>query len=123
MMCLAENFTVICLESIDDKKERKNVVSSLKKDGKQIIEISEAQMHQFAGNMLQLRGADDKRYLVMSEAAHNSLTASQIARIEKHCTILSSSLQTIETCGGGSARCMMAEVFLPKATATMKVVL
>lgn len=123
MMCLAENFAVICLESIDDKKERKNVVSSLKKDGKQIIEISEAQMHKFAGNMLQLRGADDKRYLVMSEAAHNSLTTSQIARIEKHCTILSSSLQTIETCGGGSARCMMAEVFLPKVAATMKVVL
>lgn len=122
MMCLAENFVVICLETIDDKKERKNLASHLKKDGKQIIEISEAQMHQFAGNMLQLRNADDKRYLVMSEAAHKSLTASQISRIEKHCEILSSSLETIETCGGGSARCMMAEVFLPKAT-TMSVVL
>jgi hypothetical protein len=72
-------------------------------------------MHQFAGNMLQVKGNDDKRYLVMSKAAHESLTLSQVAQIEKHCAILSSNLETIETCGGGSARCMMAEVFLPKA--------
>ncbi|MBV7270019.1 citrulline utilization hydrolase CtlX [Winogradskyella luteola] len=115
MMCLAENFAVICLDSIDDKKERKNVVKHLKQDGKEIISITEAQMHQFAGNMLQLRGKNNQRYLVMSEAAHNSLTKDQINRIEKHCQILSSSLDTIETCGGGSARCMMAEVFLPWA--------
>ena len=115
MMCLAENFAVICADSIDDKKERKNVLQHLKDDGKEIITITEAQMHQFAGNMLQVRGNDDKRYLVMSKAAHDSLTKAQIAQIEKHCEILSSSLETIETCGGGSARCMMAEVFLPKA--------
>lgn len=115
MMCLAENFAVICLDSIDDKKERKNVVQHLKKDGKEVISITEAQMHQFAGNMLQVRGHNDKRYLVMSKAAHDSLTKDQVAQIEKHCDILSSSLKTIETCGGGSARCMMAEVFLPKA--------
>ena len=114
MMCLAENFAVICLDAIDDKKERKNVVKHLKQDGKEIISITEAQMHQFAGNMLQLRGDNNQRYLVMSEAAHKSLTKDQINRIEKHCPILSSSLETIETCGGGSARCMMAEVFLPK---------
>ncbi|MEF3080245.1 citrulline utilization hydrolase CtlX [Winogradskyella poriferorum] len=115
MMCLAETFAVICLETIDDKKERKNVIKHLKEDGKEIISISEAQMHQFAGNMLQLRGKDNQRYLIMSEAAHNSLTKDQINKIEKHCPIISSSLETIETCGGGSARCMMAEVFLPKA--------
>lgn len=115
MMCLAENFSVICLDTIDDKKERKNVVQNLKADGKEIIEISESQMHQFAGNMLQVRGANDKKYLVMSLAAHKSLTSAQIEAIEKHCEILSSDLDTIETCGGGSARCMMAEVFLPKA--------
>ncbi|WP_299125409.1 citrulline utilization hydrolase CtlX [uncultured Winogradskyella sp.] len=114
MMCLAENFAVICLDAIDDKKERKNVVKHLKQDGKEIISITETQMHQFAGNMLQLRGHNDKRYLVMSEAAHNSLTPNQVKSIEKYCPILSSSLETIETCGGGSARCMMAEVFLPK---------
>ncbi|NRD21074.1 amidinotransferase [Winogradskyella eckloniae] len=115
MMCLAENFAVICLDTIDDKKERKNVVKHLKQDGKEIVSITEAQMHQFAGNMLQLRGQNNQLYLVMSAAAHKSLTPHQIKIIEKYCPILSSSLDTIETCGGGSARCMMAEVFLPKA--------
>lgn len=115
MMCLAEKFTVICLDTIDDKKERKNVLKSLKEDGKTIIDITEAQMHQFAGNMLQVRGFEDQRYLVMSKAAHDSLTSAQISQIELFCPILSSSLETIETCGGGSARCMMAEVFLPRA--------
>lgn len=114
MMCLAENFAIICLDSIDDKKERKNVIKQLKQDAKSVIAITEEQMHQFAGNMLQVTGANAQRYLVMSKAAHNSLTASQVNSIEKHCEILSSSLKTIETCGGGSARCMMAEVFLPR---------
>ncbi len=114
MMCLAENFCVICLDSIDDKKERKNVTKHLKATGKEIIEISEEQMHQFAGNMLQVLGSNNVRYLVMSAAAHNSLNKSQTDRIEKYCEIVSSDLETIETCGGGSARCMMAEVFLPK---------
>ena len=71
-------------------------------------------MHQFAGNMLQLRGDNDQRYLIMSDAAYKSLTKDQVNKIEKHCPSISSSLETIETCGGGSARCMMAEVFLPK---------
>jgi len=115
MMCIAEEFAVICLDTIDDKKERKNVVKHLKMDNKEIISISEEQMHEFAGNMLQVQGAEDKKYLVMSARAHRSLTEEQISRIEKHCEILSSEIQTIETCGGGSARCMMAEVFLPKA--------
>jgi hypothetical protein len=114
MMCLAEQFSVICLDTIDDKKERKNVIKNLKQDGKAIIEISESQMHQFAGNMLQVKGENNQRYLVMSKAAHDSLTPNQVADIEKFCPILSSSLETIETCGGGSARCMMAEIFLPK---------
>ncbi len=114
MMCVAENFAVICLDTIDDKKERKNVIKHLKQDGKEVISITESQMHQFAGNMLQVRGENNQRYLVMSASAHNSLNKDQVDKIEKHCQILSSSLETIETCGGGSARCMMAEVFLPK---------
>ena len=114
MMCLAETFAVICLDSIDDKKEKKNVVNHLKQDGKEIIVISEKQMHHFAGNMLQVLGMGEKRYMVMSTAAHNSLRSEQLKAIEKHCAIIHSSLDTIETCGGGSARCMMAEVFLPK---------
>ena len=115
MMCLGETFAVICADCIDDKKERKMVLDNLKKDNKEIILITEAQVNNFAGNMLEVRGADDKRYLVMSTAAHQSLTPKQIGQLEKHAVILSSSLDTIEACGGGSARCMMAEIFLPKA--------
>lgn len=114
MMCLAENFAVICLDSIDDPKERRNVKKHLKADGKEIIALTEGQLHHFAGNMLQVQGANGKKYLVMSESALKSLDPSQIARISRHCEILSSDLTTIETCGGGSARCMMAEVFLPR---------
>ncbi|MDX1426651.1 MAG: arginine deiminase-related protein [Salegentibacter mishustinae] len=114
MMCLAENFAVICLDTIDNAKERKNVLKHLKEDGKEVITITEEQMHEFAGNMLQVQGKDNK-FLVMSARAHGSLNQDQIAKIEKHCEILSSDLHVIETCGGGSARCMMAEVFLPKA--------
>ncbi|MBT9187881.1 citrulline utilization hydrolase CtlX [Zobellia russellii] len=115
MMCLAEDFSVICLDTIDDKKERKNVIGHLKEDGKEVIAITEQQMHHFAGNMLQVSGSDDKRYLVMSSSAYHSLTPAQVEAIEKHCEIIHSSLETIETCGGGSARCMMAEVFLPRS--------
>ncbi|CAI8210948.1 MAG: Uncharacterised protein [SAR116 cluster bacterium] len=114
MMCLAESFAVICLDSIDDKKERKNVLSHLKADGKEVIAISEAQMHAFAGNMLQLLGSNDTPYLVMSTTAYQSLTREQLSKIQAHCEIIHSDLHTIETAGGGSARCMMAEVFLPR---------
>lgn len=116
MMCIAETFAVICLDSIDDKKERKNVIKHLKQDGKEIIDITEAQVTNFAGNMLQVTGKEDRKYLVMSQAAYDSLSRNQVQRIEKHCGIISSSLQVIEYCGGGSARCMMAEVFLPKVS-------
>ena len=116
MMALGENFAIICPDSIDDKKERKNVHEHLKKDGREIISITEQQMHHFAGNMLQVLGSDDKRYLVMSSDAYNSLRPEQITALENHCEIIHSSLDTIETCGGGSARCMMAEVFLPRKT-------
>jgi len=114
MMAMAETFAVICLDTIDDKKETKQVLEHLKNDGKEIIAISEQQMHHFAGNMLQVIGANDKRFMVMSSAAYNSLKPEQVTAIKKHCDIIHSSLETIETCGGGSARCMMAEVFLPK---------
>jgi hypothetical protein len=115
MMCVGETFAVICLSSIDDKKERKNVLKHLKEDGKTIIDITEDQVNNFAGNMLQVKGSGDTSYLIMSQSAFDSLTKQQINIIEQHTKILSSSLSTIEFCGGGSARCMMAEVFLPKA--------
>ena len=115
MMCIGETFAVICSECIDDKKERKMVLDFLKADGKEIILITEKQVNNFAGNMLEVRGSNDKKYLVMSDSAHQSLTAKQIEQLEKHAQIISSSLDTIEACGGGSARCMMAEIFLPKS--------
>ena len=114
MMCLGTTFAVVCLASIDDKKERKNLLKHLHQDGKKIIEISEDQVNNFAGNMLQLKGTDNRSYLVMSQSALDSLRPSQVQMLEGHATILSSPLDTIEACGGGSARCMMAEVFLPK---------
>jgi hypothetical protein len=114
IMTLGENFAVICADSIDDKKERKMVLNNLKEDGKEVILITEAQVNNFAGNMLEVKGTDDKRYLIMSNSARQSLTKKQITQLEKHAEIVSSSLDTIEACGGGSARCMMAEIFLPK---------
>ena len=114
MMCLGETFAVICADCIDDKKERKMVLDSLRGDEKEVILITEDQVNNFAGNMLEVKGSDERRYLIMSNSAHQSLTKKQIAQIEEHVTILSSSLDTIEVCGGGSARCMMAEIFLPK---------
>lgn len=113
MMCIAEEFAVICLDAIDDKKERRSVQDQLRRDGKEIIEITEAQMHAFAGNMLQVIGRDGERLMVMSASARNALNPAQVALIEKTSRIVSSPLDTIEACGGGSARCMMAEVFLP----------
>jgi hypothetical protein len=114
MMALAEDFAVICLECIDDKQERKNVIQHLKADGKEIIAITETQVHHFAGNMIQVLGKDNKWYLVMSEAAYQSLTKTQLEAIKKYSEIVYSPLATIESCGGGSARCMMAEIFLPR---------
>jgi hypothetical protein len=114
MMCIGETYAVICADSIDDKKERKMVIDSLKGDDKEVIYIKEDQVNNFAGNMLEVKGANDRRYLVMSATAYKSLTKKQIAQLEEHVTILSSNLDTIEACGGGSARCMMAEIFLPK---------
>lgn len=114
MMCLGEDFAVLCADTVDDTEERKALVDSLVVTGKEVIYITEAQKHRFAGNMLQVQSKTGEKYLVMSASAHQSLTPEQIEQIEKHCQILSSSLDTIEACGGGSARCMMAEIFLPK---------
>lgn len=113
MMCIAETFAVVCLESIDDESQQKNVVNHLSESGKEIIEISEDQVEKFSGNMLQLKDTNGDAILVMSDSAHMALTKQQVDKIQKHCKILSSPIPTIETCGGGSVRCMIAEVFLP----------
>ena len=113
MMCIGDTFAVVCLASIDDKKQRKSLINHLQDDGKKVIEISEDQVNHFAGNMLQLKGLEEASYLVMSQSALKSLRPAQVKLIESHTTILACPLDTIESCGGGSARCMMAEVFLP----------
>ena len=113
MMALGEDFAIVCLDTITDKSERKNLLHHLKEDKKEIISITPEQMCQYAGNMLQVQGKNST-YLVMSDAAYNALTPQQIQTIEKYTQILHSNLETIETCGGGSARCMLAEVFNPR---------
>jgi hypothetical protein len=114
MMTLGDTFAVICADCINDKKERKMVLDSLRGDDKEIILITEEQLDSFAGNMLEVKGKNDERFIVMSESAYKSLTKKQISQLEAHVEIIHSSLDTIEACGGGSARCMMAEIFLPK---------
>lgn len=114
MMSVADDFVIICLNSIDDETERKNVVETIKKSGKEIIELTEEQIRNFAGNMLQLHNDKGEKFLVMSQTAYNILTQEQKQRIEQYCEIIYTDLHTIETNGGGSARCMLAEIFLPK---------
>ena len=112
MMALGRTFAIVCLDTIEDKNERKNVLNHLKEDKKEIITISREQVDYYAGNMLEVKGKEHS-YLVMSQTAYESLTPQQIEAIERHTQILYSDLSTIEICGGGSARCMLAEVFLP----------
>ena len=111
MMCIADRFAVICLESIPDKNEQASVIKSLAETNKEIIAISLDQMNHFAGNMLQVCNVNAEPLLVMSTQAYHSLTADQIIRLEKYNPIIHSPLNHIETSGGGSARCMMAEIF------------
>jgi len=114
MMCVTDMLAIVCLASIDDADERVAVVSSFQSTGKQIIDISEEQVNHFAGNMLALTNPQGKKFLVMSAAALQSLNDDQLAIINAHYEIVSSAIDTIEALGGGSARCMMAEIFLPK---------
>ncbi len=113
MMALGETFVVICLETVLGKEERALLLHKFKETNKEIIEITLEQMMNFAGNMLQVKNKEGETFLVMSEQAYRSLDPSQIEQIEKHTSILYSAIPTIETLGGGSVRCMMAEVFLP----------
>ncbi len=113
MMAVGEQFAAICLESIDDPKERATVVASLEASGKEIITLSETQIHHFAGNMLQVQNRRHEKFVVMSEAAFESLNQHQKNRLLAHGQLIHSPIPTIEKLGGGSVRCMMAEVFLP----------
>jgi hypothetical protein len=114
MMALGETFVVICLETIRNEAERMNMIKLFEQTQKDIIEISLPQMMLFAGNMLQIRNDFDETFLVMSEQAFGCLDPAQVAHIQRHTQILAPNIKTIETYGGGSARCMMAEVFFEK---------
>jgi hypothetical protein len=114
MMALGEDFVIICLEVVRDHQEWAMLHRRFNETGKTVIEISYEQMTAFAGNMLQVRNRDGETFLVMSEQAYRSLTTQQIEQIEQFTNILYSPLYIIEQFGGGSARCMMAEIFLPK---------
>jgi hypothetical protein len=114
MMCVADKFVVICMEAVSNEEEKNRLISSFQKTNKEIIEIDYSQMNQFAGNMLQINNKESKSFLVMSERAHQSLNENQLKSISKYAEILSSPLTTIEDNGGGSARCMMAEIHLEK---------
>jgi hypothetical protein len=109
MMCIGEEFAVICLESITDEGERANIFSKLATTGHEIVDITFDQMNSLAGNMLLVRND----LLVMSQSAFDSLTKTQKRTLEKYCELLPFAIPTIETIGGGSARCMIAEIFLP----------
>jgi hypothetical protein len=114
MMCIGLGFTVICLDAITELSEQERVANQLVSSGHELIEISYDQMNHFAGNMLQVRNHQQENLLVMSEQAYLSLNASQIESLEKYCCILYPPLYTIEKNGGGSARCMLAEIHLEK---------
>ena len=111
MMTVAYEYAVICLETIDNLKERNVVVDSLEKSGKDIISISELQMNCFAGNMLQVENVEGRLFLVLSQTAYNSLNKKQINRLTAYNELIVIPIPTIERVGGGSVRCMMAEVF------------
>ncbi len=114
MMAMGDTFVVICLEAVADDYAANRLIERFYATNKEIIEISYRQMMSFAGNMLQVRSDKGERLLVMSDQAFHSLTQVQIQRLQAHVRLLHSPIDTIETYGGGSARCMMAEIFLPK---------
>jgi len=110
MMCIGNTFAAVGFDSIDNISEREMVCNELKNDGKEIISLTENQIEQFAGNMLLLYNLNQP-VLVMSTSAYNSLSIDQKHKFEKHAKIVHSNLKTIENSGGGSARCMLAEIF------------
>lgn len=111
LMCLGAGFAVLCAESITDPAERGKVIGELEAGGREVIRISQEQMAEFAGNMIQLENVKGERILVMSERARESLDREQLEAIIARTKIASFSIPTIEDCGGGSVRCMIAELF------------
>jgi hypothetical protein len=115
MMHVGRDLAVVCLDSIPKASEKQRVQKALTKAGKKVIPITPKQKFSFAGNMLEVSNDGGEKFTVMSQTALDSLNIGQIQLIEKFTTIISPSIPTIEKLGGGSARCMIAEIFLPKA--------
>jgi hypothetical protein len=113
MMSVGEKFCVICLESIRNEQQREMVVKELTRTQKEIIEISEEQMAKFAGNILQVKSRRGDKFIIMSSTAHAAFRPDQIQALSKHGTIIHVDIPTIEINGGGSARCMISEIYLP----------
>ena len=111
MMHVGSRYAIVCLEAIADQSQRQTVIDSLQSTGKEIVNISFDQMRQFAGNMLELRNSEGKKILVMSATAKHSLTSEQLSILEQDALIVAPDIHTIETAGGGSARCMIAEKY------------
>jgi len=116
MMALGETFVIIALGTVRDAADRTALLRSFANSQKSVIELSIEQMMSFAGNMLQVRNLRGDTFLVMSSQAYRSLSAEQIRQIEAHTSILHSPIPTIEQYGGGSVRCILAEIFLPKGS-------
>lgn len=112
MMTIATEYAVVCLESIRDEEERRRVVESLEASGHEIVPITLEQVYHFAGNMLEVLDDKGQSLLLMSAAAKASLTPDQLRSLQRYSRILAPDLTTIETIGGGSARCMVAEIFI-----------
>jgi len=112
MMCVGTEYVVVCLDAVKDIDERENLIGLIEESDKEIVEISLEQMSKFAGNMLEVKSKEGEKLLVMSKRAYNSLNQEQVDTLQKYCRIISPNLTTIENNGGGSARCMMAEIYL-----------
>lgn len=113
LMTVGEGFAIICTEAID-KEDASHVINNLQAGGLEVIEISYNQMNHFSGNMIQLKSTDNKNWLVLSETAYNILDESQIERLSKYTGFIYSDIHTIESIGGGSARCMIAGIHLKR---------
>lgn len=111
MMSIGEKVAVICSEAISEKSKREIVLKSLIETKKEIVEISFNQMNHFCANILEVRNSKNSRCLIMSQTSCESFTESQKEVLNKYSKIISAPLQTIESIGGGSARCMIAEIF------------
>jgi len=114
MMCVGERFALLCASSVPDATERENLIKTLTETGHEIVYLTYEQICHFAGNALEVTNADKKRFLIVSKAGYDALSEDQKEAIQLHDEIIPIPLTVIETNGGGSARCMISDIRLPK---------